>query len=259
MSIRTVIAEDEPLARNKLAALLTEEPDIQLVAACGNVPLTIEAVLQHKPSLLMLDVEMPGGNGFDVLEAVSGVVSPAVIFTTAFDNYAVKAFEAQALDYLLKPFDKERLQKALNRARMVIKNGGVPTQSERIQTVMRDPRVNPPNPERFIIKSGGRVLFLNVNEIDWIEAAANYVKIHAGKDVHLLRETMNSIEKRLDQKRFIRIHRSIIANQTKMRELRTCNSGEFIVTMKDGKELAGSRSYRPAVQPFLRKAAEQNT
>src|SRR3569832_1737888 len=119
MSIRTVIAEDEPLARNKLASLLTEEPDIELVAACGNVQLTIEAVLKHKPSLLMLDVELPGGNGFDVIDAVSGVVSPAVIFTTAFDNYAVKAFEAQALDYLLKPFDKERLQKALNRARMV--------------------------------------------------------------------------------------------------------------------------------------------
>jgi two-component system, LytTR family, response regulator len=257
MSIRTVIAEDEPLARNKLASLLTEEPDVQLLAACGNVPKTIEEVLRHRPDLLMLDVEMPGGNGFDVLEAISGAVAPAVIFTTAFDNYAVKAFEAQALDYLLKPFDKERLQKSLNRARLVIKNGAVADQANRIQTLARDPKLNPINPERFIIKSGGRVLFLNVNEIDWIEAAANYVKIHAGKDIHLMRETMNGIEKRLDPKRFLRIHRSIIANQNKMRELRTCNSGEFIVTMKDGKELAGSRSYRPSVQPFLRRVSEQ--
>jgi two-component system LytT family response regulator len=257
MSIRTIVAEDEPLARHKLITLLSEETDVDVVAQCGNATQTISEVLQKKPDLLMLDIEMPGGNGFDVLEAIQGSATPAVIFTTAFDHYAVKAFEAQALDYLLKPFDKERLQKALGRARLTIKNGGSPEHSRRLQGLLKDPRVAPANPERFIIKSGGRVLFLNVNEIDWIEAAANYVKIHAGKDVHLLRETMNSVETRLDSGKFIRIHRSIIANIEKMRELRTCNSGEFIVTMKDGKELSGSRSYRPSVQPFLKKIAVQ--
>jgi two-component system LytT family response regulator len=257
MSIRTIVAEDEPLARHKLITLLSEEQDLEVVAQCGNATQTIHEVLQLKPDLLMLDIEMPGGNGFDVLEAIQGAASPAVIFTTAFDHYAVKAFEAQALDYLLKPFDKERLQKALARARMTIKNGRAPEQAGRITQLLKDPRVNPASSERFIIKSGGRVLFLNVNEIDWIEAAANYVKIHAGKDVHLLRETMNKVETRLDPAKFLRIHRSIIANLEKIRELRTCNSGEFIVTMKDGKELSGSRSYRPSVQPFLKKIAVQ--
>jgi two-component system LytT family response regulator len=237
--------------------LLSEESDVEVVAQCGNATQTISEVLQRKPDLLMLDIEMPGGNGFDVLEAIHGEVTPAVIFTTAFDHYAVKAFESQALDYLLKPFDKERLQKALARARMTIKNGKGAEHTDRIQGLLKDPRVNPRSSERFIIKSGGRVLFLNVNEIDWIEAAANYVKIHSGKDMHLLRETMNNVETRLDPSKFIRIHRSIIANIEKIRELRTCNSGEFIVTMKDGKELSGSRSYRPSVSPFLKKIAVQ--
>ena len=250
MNIRAIIAEDEPLARNKLVTLLTEESDVQVVATCANANQTVEAVLAHRPDLLFLDVEMPGGTGFSVLEALEPDRRPAVIFTTAFDHYAVRAFEAYALDYLLKPFDQERLQKAVTRARLQLQRGDG---RERVGQMLKDPRVSHTSKDRLIIKSGGRVLFLNVGEIDWIEASANYVKIHTGKDNHLFRETMYGMERRLDPQRFARIHRSIIANLVKIKELRTCNSGEFIVTMHDGKELPGSRNYRSAILPFLKK------
>jgi two-component system LytT family response regulator len=253
MKLRSVIADDEPLARNKLASLLRDESDVEVIAQCGNVPETIETVEREKPHILFLDIEMPGGDGFAVLENLDETVQPEVIFTTAFNHYAVQAFEAYALDYLLKPFDQERLRKALDRARAEIRRGNKEELASRLQRLLQQARAQSPVSDRFMIRSGGRVLFLKDDEIDWIEAAANYVKIHHGKDMHLLRETMNSVEKRLDPKKFVRIHRSLIANFTKLKELRPCNSGEFIVTLQNGKELSGSRNYRAAVLPYLKK------
>lgn len=247
--MRAVIAEDEPLAQERLANMLGENKDVAVVARCNNGPETVQAVFNLKPDVLFLDVEMPGANGFEVLEAVGEDASPIVIFTTAYGHHAVKAFEAHATDYLLKPFDEERLQRALVRARSALgREQGV----SHVRDLLADERVRALGGDRIIIKSEGRVIFLEQADVDWVEAAANYVKVHCGAQEHTVRETMASMEKRLDPTRFIRIHRSVIVNLQRISQLKPLNSGEFILVLKDGTELNGSRNYRSAVQQFLK-------
>ena len=246
--MRAIIAEDEPLAQQRLVNMLSDVRDISVVARCNNGPEAVQAVFDHRPDVLFLDVEMPGANGFEVLEAVGEDVSPVVIFTTAYGHHAVKAFEAHALDYLLKPFDEERLQKALGRAREALGGGSAPS----TQKFLADERVRAMTGDRLVIKSGGRVLFLNQDSVDWAEAAANYVRLRCGNDEYTVRETISGMEKRLDPKKFTRIHRSLIINIHRMREIRTLNSGEFVVTMSNDTQLRGSRNYRSAIQPFLK-------
>lgn len=251
MHIRTVIADDEPLARKKLRLLLQAEPDVRVVAECGNGPDTLEALRLYRPDLLFLDVEMPEMNGFDVLRNLEAEPAPWVIFTTAFDEYAVRAFEAEALDYLLKPFAEQRLHDAVSRARQQIALHHGIISPQRLREALAHPPGKNGFLERLVIKSAGRVIFLNVDEIDWIEAAANYIRIHAGKECHLMRESITRMAERLDSSRFVRVHRSVVANVSKIRELQACNSGEYILVLRNGKQLPCSRGYRSALEPFI--------
>jgi two-component system LytT family response regulator len=257
MEIRTIIADDEPLARSKLRLLLKQEIDVRLIAECGDGRQAVEAVRQHHPDLLLLDIEMPRAGGFEVLQALDSEEMPAVIFTTAYDAHAVRAFEVHALDYLLKPFDQERLHQAVARAREhIAQHRGANT--ERIRTFLSQMSTRTGVGERIAIKSVGRVVYLDAAEIDWIEAAANYVHVHAGKDVHTMRESIGNLMEKLDSARFVRVHRSLIVNIAKIRELQSCNSGEYIVVLRSGKELSCSRTYRGVLDAALSAPRAEN-
>jgi two-component system, LytTR family, response regulator len=256
-AIRTIIADDEHLARQKLRLLLGSEPGVQVVAECQNGEQTIDAVRAHKPDLLLIDIRMPDMDGFAVLRRVAADEAPVVIFTTAYDQFAIRAFDAHALDYLLKPFEQERLHHAIERTRTELLKSHDLNLTSRILALLAqkaEPHTEPKQTDdRMVIRAGGKVVFLDVKEIDWIEAAANYVKLNVGKDSYLLREGIGSIAERLDPDRFVRIHRSVIVNVRKIKELQPCESGEYIAVLKNGKELSCSRGYRAQLQRLIGK------
>jgi two-component system, LytTR family, response regulator len=252
--MRTIIADDEPLARRKLRLMLSSEPGVQIVAECENGAQTVRALTTHKPELLMLDIQMPDLNGFEVLSRIPADDAPIVVFTTAYDRHAVRAFEAHALDYLLKPFDQERLHHAINRVRAELLKLSDREATFRVLNYLSGRVGSQSRPDRrLVIKTGGRIVFLNFDEVDWMEAAANYVRLNVGKQSYLLREGIGHIAERLDPTQFIRIHRSVIVNVQKIKELQPVNSGEYIVVLKDGKELSCSRGYRAGLQQFIGK------
>ena len=251
--LRTIIADDERLARKKLRILLSSEPGIEIVAECTDGKQTLTALRSHKPDLLLLDVQMPDIDGFGVLRAIPPDEMPVVIFTTAYDQYAVKAFETHALDYLLKPFDRDRLHSAINRARVEFLRSRDRETTSRILDFLTQNKPEPQVDRRLAFKSGGRVVFLDLDEIDWLSAAANYVTLRVGAESYLLREGIGHISERLDPKKFVRIHRSTIVNVKKIKQVEPVNSGEFIVVLKDGKELSCSRGYRAGLQQLIDK------
>ena len=246
--IRVVIADDEPLARERLRTLLASEEWIEIVSECDNGADAIQAIARLEPDLVFLDIQMPCGTGFDVIEAVGPARMPLVVFVTAFDKYALRAFDVHALDYLLKPFDRERFQQALARARQQLERRSTGDLERRLLELMQDLRPASAKLERFVIKSGGRVFFVRADEIDWIEAAGNYVKLHVGSESHLFRETMNALEARLDPDVFYRIHRSHIVNIERVKELQPWFNGEYVVFLKSGTRLTLSRGYREKLQ-----------
>jgi two-component system, LytTR family, response regulator len=247
--IRTIVADDEVLARQKLRQLLKDVEDIEIVGECATASETVELVRLTTPELLFLDIKMSDMDGFDVLKALSSDperILPHVIFVTANDKYAVRAFEIHAIDYLLKPFTPERLQSAVQRVRE--------RRSTKDQT-----QNNPSNkgePERYttrmVFKSRGRILFLSVDDIRWIEAQENYVRICTGKDSHLLRETIGSMESRLDPNSFLRVHRSAIVNLHHVKEVKNEADGDATVVLKSGEQVPMSRSYRSKIQKLLK-------
>jgi two-component system LytT family response regulator len=249
--MRTIIADDEPLARKKLRNFLESENDVEIVGECRNGRETITALRNLEPDLVLLDIEMPDANGFQVLRAVREDDLPIVIFTTAHDRYAVQAFEAHALDYLLKPFDMERVHGAVERVRAELSKKQDRELKWRLLDALARTTPKSQSDRRFAIRAGGRIVFLEIDEIDWVEAAANYVKVHAGKESYVLRERIGRILERLDPNQFVRIHRSTIANVRRVKELQPCNSGEYIVVLKDGKELSCSRGYRAGMQRLI--------
>jgi two-component system, LytTR family, response regulator len=253
--VRTVIADDEPLARRKLRILLDSEPEVKVVAECQNGGQTLSAIRDCCPDLLLLDIQMPDRDGFQVLSEISPEEMPVVIFTSAYDQYAIRAFEAHALDYLLKPFDQGRLHHAIERARLELQQSKTHEMRHRIfellSRVKSDKRHITESEERLVIKTKGRIVFLNLDEIDWVEAAANYVRLNVGKESYLFRETISRTSERLNPNHFIRIHRSVIVNVRKIKELIPVNSGEYIVVLKSGKELSCSRGYRANVQHII--------
>ncbi|HZU42325.1 MAG TPA: LytTR family DNA-binding domain-containing protein [Terriglobales bacterium] len=250
-TIRTVLADDEALARQKLNILLSAESGIEVLAECRNAGETLAALRAYRPDLLLLDVQMPDADGFDVLKQVPPEQMPIVVFTTAYDQYAIQAFEAHALDYLLKPFDQERLHRALERVRNELLRPQNPEMTRRLIALLQGVKPKPSGEQRLVIRAGGKVVFLEVNEIEWIEAAANYVRVHAGPESYMLRANIGRIAEKLDPAQFARIHRSTIVNIREIRELQPCNSGEFIVVLRNGKELSGSRGYRVVLQDLI--------
>ena len=250
--LRTLIVDDEPLARERLASLLSAEQDIEVVRQCRDGEEAVTAIQQLTPDLVFLDVQMPALNGFEVIEAV-GEKMPLVIFVTAYDQHALRAFQVRALDYLLKPFDRERFQEALQRARLHIQRDETGDLGRRLLALVKDLRRDQPKTDRLVVKSGGRLFFLRAEEIDWIEASGNYVRLHVGTTSHLLRETMNSIEARLDPEKFFRIHRSRIVNMERIQEMQPWLNGEYAVVLRNGTRVTLSRGYREKLQERLGK------
>lgn len=241
MSIRAVIVDDEPLARERIRSLVGQEPDLEVAGEAGDGQAAVELIRREKPDLVFLDVQMPGLDGFGVLQALGEAVPPAVIFVTAYDQYALQAFDVHALDYLLKPFNSRRFKKAVLRARTELTREHTPEVNERLLSLLEGLRSGRRPPERIVLKSAGRVSFLKVDEVDWVEAEGNYVRLHVGAHSHLLRETMKNIESRLDPDRFIRIHRSTIVNTDRIKELHPLFHGEYAVILRDGTRLTASR------------------
>jgi two-component system LytT family response regulator len=252
-AIRTIIADDEKLARTKLRFLLQSEASINVVAECSDCEQTVQAVNCYKPDLLLLDVQMPGPDGFHVLRAIPPEQMPMVVFTTAYDQYALQAFEAHALDYLLKPFDQERLHRAIERVHTEFVKSGDREMARRILDYLAKGQIESPADKRLIIRAEGRVVFLDVDEIEWIDADANYVKLNAGKTTYVLRQSIGNLSQRLNPNQFVRIHRSTIVNIEKIKELQPCNSGEYIVVLRNGKQLSCSRGYRGGLQSLIDK------
>ncbi len=254
-SIRTIIADDERLARQKLRVLLGSEPGVQVVAECRDGKQAIVAVQSHKPDLLFLDIRMPDVDGFQALERIPAEAMPIVVFTTAYDQYAIRAFEADALDYLLKPFDQRRLHRTVEKARAELLKSHNQVVTGRVLSDLLAQTKTAPQPveRRMVIKSGGRLVFLDLDDIDWVEAAANYVRLNVGRDSYLLREGIGRVSERLDPSRFARIHRSTIVNIRKIKELQPCDSGEYIAVLRNGKELSCSRGYRLQIQRLIEK------
>ena len=245
---RILIADDEPLARERLKMLLVGQEGFEVVGECHDGPSTIDAIRRSKPDLVFLDVQMPGANGFDVVSALGEEDLPLFVFVTAFDKYALKAFDVHALDYLLKPFDRDRFLQALARARQQLERPSNSDLRSRLLELVRDLEPAPQRLERFVIKSGGRVFFVRADEIDWIEAAGNYVKLHVGTETHLLRETMNAVEAQLPRETFYRIHRCHIVNIERVKELQPWFNGEYVVFLRTGARLTLSRGYREKLQ-----------
>jgi two-component system LytT family response regulator len=252
MPIRTLIVDDEPLAREKLRVFLENEPDIEVVGESRDGKEALLAIDSLRPDLVFLDIQMPELGGFEVVENIERDSLPQIIFVTAYDQYALKAFEVHALDYLLKPYDRERLQVALDKARREQDRKQLGDMHKQLLGLIADlDKQRAQFPDRLVVKTSGRVVFVKVDDIDWVDAAGNYVKLHAGGDSYLLRETMSRLEERLDPKKFLRIHRSTIVNIERIKELQQQFHGDYLVILKSGQRLTLSRSYRDRIQGLL--------
>ena len=234
MKFRALIADDEPLARDRVRCLLQEEPDVEIVKECANGLQTLQAIRQLKPDLVFLDVQMPRLNGFEVIEALSPEELPVVIFTTAHDEHAIRAFEVNALDYLLKPCSDARFKKAVQRAREQFGKSAGRRPDPHLATLLEHLHATAPAGQRILIRTPERILFLKPDEIDHVEAAGNYVIVQAGKDRHIQRETTAAMEARLAPAGFMRINRSIIINLARVREVQPVGPGQFAVLLKSG-------------------------
>lgn len=268
-TMRVIIVDDEPLARDRLRAFLAKESDVELVAECSDGREAVATIKKENPDVVLLDIQMPELDGFGVVAQLKGGPMPLIIFVTAFDEFAVKAFEVHALDYLLKPFDRDRLKQALAHARERLKAATKPDITDRLTALLdtlqhQQPAAGPAPgaaapaatadakpADRLAVKLDGRVIFLRPTEIDWIEAQDNYVKLHVGREAHLVRDTLSNFEERLDARRFIRIARSTIVNIDRVREMQPMFHGEYVVILNDGTKLTMSRGYRDTLQQYL--------
>jgi len=253
--IRTLIVDDEELARDRLRSLLSREPRIEIAGEAGDGKAAVSAIEELKPDLVFLDVQMPELNGFEVLENLEEETRPNVVFCTAHDKFALKAFDVHAVDYLLKPFDRERFQKALERAMAKVEAQKAGRKDTAVSAVLKE--VKPPGTpvERLLVKADGRVLLIKVEEIDYVEAADNYVNLRVGKESHMMRETMSSLEGRLPADKFMRISRSNIVNVERIQELQPMFHGEYVVLLKNGTKLTLSRSYRDKLDRLMGSAS----
>jgi len=265
--IKVLVVDDELLARKRIRSLLSEHGDIKIVGECVNGREAVNALHNLAPDLVFLDVQMPKMDGFQVIEEVGVERMPVTVFVTAYDKHALRAFEAHALDYLLKPFDHDRFDAALQRAKTFVRQQKLCEINESLFAVLKDlkpksnelPSVtdkaaNEEPIDRVVIKSGGRIYFLRVEEIDWVEGEGNYLSLHSASGTHLIRETMGAFHAKLDPKKFLRIHRSTIVNIERIKDLQPLFKGEYIISLTDGRRLRSSRGYRHELQPLLDQA-----
>jgi len=257
--IKALVVDDEPIARARVVSLLAGEADIEVVGECSTAPQAVSAIASTHPDVLFLDIQIPEGHGLDLARTLQSPGAPAVVFVTAYDEYALRAFEVHALDYLLKPFSAERFRSALGHAREHVshrrKDAAAPPLSDaaaaNTAAVMRDASTSRRN--RLMIKSSGRIHFVRMSDVDWCEAEGNYVRIHVGGQEHLVRDTMAHLESELDAQQFVRIHRSTIVNVDRIQEMQSSFNGEYVVLLRSGTRLTLSRSYRDSIQARLGK------
>lgn len=259
--VTAVIADDEPAARRGLRMLLEADGGVQVVGEAASGPEAVDIVTRLKPDLLFLDVQMPGCDGFQVIDRLGLAGTPAVVFVTAYDEHALRAFEVNAIDYLLKPYDDARFAAALQRARSELRlrqTDNVNARMQQLLDYLQNSSTGAPatdsGSDRILIKSSGEIFFLKAEEIDWIEAEGDYMKFHVGGKTHLMRETMARLEERLDPKRFIRIHRSTIVNIDRLRKLSPSFAGEYAVVLHDGTKLRLSRGYHERIAALLKQS-----
>ncbi|MBI2841429.1 MAG: response regulator transcription factor [Acidobacteria bacterium] len=242
--IRVLVVDDESWARKRLTSLFKRTPDFQVVGECADGEEAANALLAASPDVVFLDVQMPGMNGFDALDAIEPARLPLVVFVTAYDKYAIQAFEIHAVDYLLKPFDEERFSKTLDRLRLELATKDSRPDTMSLRELLNGLRKARPYLRRLGAKSGGRIVFLRTEDVDWIGATDNYITLHVGMDEHLIRATMNGIEAKLDPEQFVRVHRSTIVNLDRVKELHPWFRGELVLVLKDGTRLAVGRNFR---------------
>lgn len=251
--MRALIVDDEPLSRDLLRTLLEDEPSVTVVGEAGNGQEAVEIARRTSPDLLFLDVQMPELDGFEVVRALEADPAPAVIFVTAHDQYALRAFEVHAFDYLLKPFDRERLRAAVLRAGALIGEGGGGNVGGRMLAVLEQLAARDRGLDRIVIRTPERAYFLKPETVDWVEAAGKFVHLHAGKTTHALRESMAALEHQLDPHRFLRISRSVIVNVDRIQEIQPWFQGDHVIILADGTRLTSTRGYRENLQRLLGK------
>ncbi len=253
MTIRAAIVDDEPLARRRIRNLLMEARDVEIIAECANGEDAIESLDGSPPDLLFLDIQMPEIDGFDVLQAIGVDRVPVVIFVTAYDRFALRAFEAHALDYLLKPFDDERFEGALERARERIRQQQGGDLDRRLHALLDEVRGDRGYLRRLVVPVGHRHVFIRTEQIDWIEAERNYIRLHVGGRAYLLRENLSRIASALDPAAFCRIHRSTIVNIDRIQAVESLFRGEYLLVLHDGTKLTSGRSYRRSLHAIMGK------
>ena len=257
--IRTLVVDDEPLAREGLRVLLERDDEVELVGECREGREAVRAIRDLEPDLVFLDVQMPELDGFGVLEELDVEEVPVVVFVTAYDEYALRAFDVHALDYLLKPFDDERFEAALDRAKAELERKRDAEFGEKLAALLEDRRPRAPgereeratDDDRIMIRSAGRIQFVNAREVDWVEAAGDYVRLHVGERSHLLRETMKGMEDRLDADAFVRVHRSTLVKLDYLKEIHSSEAGGYEIVLRDGTRRSLSRSGRERLEEAL--------
>jgi two-component system LytT family response regulator len=271
--IRVIIVDDELLARKALRVMLSRDPETEVIAECRSGREAVSIIREQSPDIVFLDIQMPEMDGFQVIEEIGVEQMPITVFVTAYDKYALRAFTAHALDYLLKPFDYDRFNTALQRAKTHVQQQKIGAVSENLVALLKDIKpssggesslkANDQKPadssdkepiDRVVIKSGGRIYFLKTEEIDWVEGAGDYLSLHAGSKSHLIRETMGTFHSKLDSKKFLRIHRSTIVNIDRVKDIQPLFKGEYVITLTSGTRLKSSRGYRHELQPLLDEA-----
>ncbi|HEV8370726.1 MAG TPA: LytTR family DNA-binding domain-containing protein [Pyrinomonadaceae bacterium] len=254
MAIRVLIVDDEPLARERIREMLKDYRDLQIVGEARNGREAVDAITTHAPDLVFLDVQMPDMDGFNVLQNLSVKRMPVIIFVTAYDQHAMRAFDVHAVDYLTKPFDRERFAEALAHAKIFMRGTKQPDTS-RIMNMLQELKAGPRYLERFAIKNGEKILFVRTEDVDAIEAQGNYVRLNLGSSSHLLRETLNNVEAQIDPRMFVRIHRRTIVNMNRVKELQTWARGEYRVVLLTGACYSLSRSYRQHFDDFIKSGS----
>ena len=249
--IRVLIVDDEPLARARIRSLLAEEPGVRVVGEAANGEDAVSAIEAEKPDLVFLDVQMPEMDGFGVIEAIGADRMPLVIFATAYDEYALQAFDVCALDYVTKPIDRERFADAIRRAKARLTTPVAPDSGAQLRPLVDHLSRQQQRNARLAIKTEGRTLFLRTAEIDWVEAVDNYAKLHVGKETFTVRDTLARLENRLPAGRFLRVHRSTIVNVDRVREIQPWFQGDWVLILHDGTRLTTGRSYRQRLQAFI--------